>query len=124
MINEVLQWCAIALVLLLAAINNRICRNTVKILGPAFTIHWPTMIQATIFPWWKPRSGTDDEERQVTMADDEIRSALSELDEEEDIDVTEWEADFIENVCFKYAGSLSMKQRATAEIILEKYGWI
>lgn len=57
------------------------------------------------------------------LSDDEIRKLLKELDEE-DIDVTRFEADFIESVCFKRKGSLSEKQRDVARNILDKYGYL
>lgn len=56
------------------------------------------------------------------MSDDEIREALKEIDEDPDVDVKTWEADFLENVLFKYRGPLSAKQREAAEKIIEKYG--
>lgn len=55
------------------------------------------------------------------MSDEEIREGLKEIDENEDIDVDSWEAEFIENVVYKYQGPLSEKQRAKAEEIIERY---
>lgn len=53
--------------------------------------------------------------------DVEIREELKIIDANEDVDVSSWEADFIEHVVFKYAGTLSDKQRHKAEQLIEKY---
>lgn len=52
--------------------------------------------------------------------DEMIRESLIELDES-DFDVNEWEATFIDVVCYKYEGPLSEKQLAKSMQILEKY---
>lgn len=58
------------------------------------------------------------------MSDDEIRSALREIDSNEEITVTSFEADFLESVLFKFPHRpLSEKQRAVAQQILERYGY-
>jgi hypothetical protein len=57
------------------------------------------------------------------MGDDDLRAMLEELDEA-DVDVTSWEAKFIENVCYNYRGPLSDRQREVAEEMLEKYDMI
>ncbi len=61
----------------------------------------------------------DDEE----MTDSELRDALREIDDDDNQDVTTFEADFINSVCFKNASRhLSDKQREVARQIIEKYG--
>lgn len=50
------------------------------------------------------------------MTDDELRDALREIDEG-DADVSEWEAEFIESVVYRYDGPLSERQKAVAERI-------
>jgi hypothetical protein len=57
------------------------------------------------------------------MNDDDLRALLEELDESDE-DVTSWEAEFIENVCYNYRGPLSERQREVAEGMLEKYDMI
>lgn len=56
-----------------------------------------------------------------TCRDDELREALKKIDEDETIEVTNWEAEFIESVVFRYDGFLSAKQMKVAERIVEKY---
>lgn len=56
------------------------------------------------------------------MNDQEIRRRLKLIDEDDAVDVTRWEADFIESVVYRYSGPLSDKQRAVAEKIIDKYG--
>jgi len=56
------------------------------------------------------------------MNDEEIRRRLKLIDDDDAVDVTRWEADFIESVVYKYNGPLSDQQRAAAEKIIEKYG--
>lgn len=56
------------------------------------------------------------------MSDQELRAALKRIDEDEAVDVTKWEANFIESVVYTYAGPLSPKQRDVAEKIIDKYG--
>lgn len=54
------------------------------------------------------------------MTDQELREALHEIDESDDINVTSWEAEFIESVAFQ-SFNLSLKQRATIEKMIERY---
>ena len=58
------------------------------------------------------------------FSDDEIREMLTELDESEDVDVSQWEAEFLESVLFRYTGPLTQQQRSKAIEILEEYGVI
>lgn len=53
--------------------------------------------------------------------DDTIRDVLKEIDEDEDIDVNEWEAGFIESIVFRYTGPLSDAQREKALQLIDKY---
>lgn len=55
------------------------------------------------------------------MNDEELREELRDIDENEDIDVTPWEAEFIENVVYVFPGDLSEKQRDIAERIIQDY---
>jgi len=55
------------------------------------------------------------------MNDDELRRQLKVIDDDPNVDVSSWEADFIENIVFNYAGPLSDKQREAAERIIDKY---
>lgn len=55
------------------------------------------------------------------MTDDEIRDALKELDQSDEMEVDSWEAEFIEHVVYKYKGPLSDRQKKKAEDIIEKY---
>lgn len=52
--------------------------------------------------------------------DAEIREALVAIDDNESIDVTDWEAKFIDSVAFK-TFPLSEKQREVANKIIAKY---
>lgn len=54
------------------------------------------------------------------MTDREIRDDLKKVDELDD-DVTDFEADFINNVVYQYPGPLSRRQREIAEQIIGKY---
>lgn len=56
------------------------------------------------------------------MNDEQLRAALRKIDEDDSVDVTSWEANFIESVVYRYNGPLSPKQRDVAEKIIEKYG--
>jgi len=57
-------------------------------------------------------------------SDARLRERLTKLDQDDDVTVSSWEADFIESVCFKKKNSqLSEKQRDLAEKILAKYGY-
>jgi len=55
------------------------------------------------------------------MSDAEIRERLQDIDEDDDIDVSSWEAGFIESVVYRYKGPLSDAQREKARQIIEKY---
>lgn len=55
--------------------------------------------------------------------DEDLREALRELDQEEDAEVTSWEAGFIESVAYKYKGPLSPAQRQAAIDLLEGHGY-
>ena len=55
------------------------------------------------------------------MTDEELRDELLAIDINEDVTVETYEADFIENVVFRYHGPLSDKQREKAAEIIEKY---
>lgn len=55
------------------------------------------------------------------LSDAELRKCLKQIDEDDAIDVTSWEADFIEHVVYKYGGALSDKQRASASKIIDRY---
>ena len=56
------------------------------------------------------------------MDDEELRDLLKDLDDNEDITVTPWEAEFIENVVYAFpTGDLSEKQRDIAERIIQNY---
>lgn len=55
------------------------------------------------------------------MDDDDIRESLLKIDHDDDANVSQFEADFIETICFKYSGALSEKQRECAERIIDKY---
>lgn len=56
------------------------------------------------------------------MTDEDIREELRIVDKKEDVTVTSWEADFIENVAYRSERPLSESQRERAEEIIEKYG--
>lgn len=60
---------------------------------------------------------TDDDE----LTDDELKEQLTEIDNDDDIDVTPWEADFIDNVLFKQTFPLTARQREIIEQIIERY---
>lgn len=55
------------------------------------------------------------------MTDEELRETLRDIDQADEIDVDSWEADFIENVLYKYKGPLSDAQREKAQEIIDKY---
>ncbi len=57
----------------------------------------------------------------ATKSDQQLRDLLREIDESDDVDVSAWEAGFIDSVVYKYNGPLSDKQRDSAESIIEKY---
>lgn len=57
------------------------------------------------------------------MTDQELRQALKELDQDPDVDVSEWEVDFLESILSQRTErSLSEKQRAVAERMIDQYG--
>lgn len=56
------------------------------------------------------------------MTDEEIRERLMEVDQDDDIEVTSWEADFLQNILGEWEGHLTPRQRESAEKILDKYG--
>lgn len=53
--------------------------------------------------------------------DAELIEQLTEIDNDDDIDVTKWEADFIDTVVYKQKTPLTEKQRQIAERIIEEY---
>lgn len=55
------------------------------------------------------------------LNDTEIREQLKAIDEDDDVDVTSWEADFIDSIVYQYKGWLTAPQRTTAIKIIEKY---
>ena len=55
------------------------------------------------------------------LTDPEIRELLLAIDESDDIDVTTWEAHFIETVAYKWQGSWTPKVRQMVMQIVEKY---
>ena len=55
------------------------------------------------------------------MSDESIREQLREIDSNEEIECTSWEADFLDHVLFKYDGPLSTKQKDVAQRIIQKY---
>ena len=57
------------------------------------------------------------------MDDNVLRERLIEVDNDEDLNISQWEAEFIESVCFQYDGKLSDKQRTMAKRIAERYGY-
>lgn len=57
------------------------------------------------------------------MTDDEIIAGLKSIDEDDDVEVTDWEADFLDSVKkMPKPRRLSEKQRAVAIRMIEKYG--
>jgi hypothetical protein len=61
---------------------------------------------------------------QAKLSRDELlRHRLKKLDESETVDVTQWEADFIESVVYRYDGPMSQRQQESALRIVEKYGF-
>lgn len=64
-------------------------------------------------------------EQRKHFGNQELRARLQELDEDEDITVTSWEAEFLETILhgtWANAFQLTNRQVETAEKILEKYG--
>ena len=55
------------------------------------------------------------------QTDEELREQLTEIDNDDDIDVTAWEANFIDQVVYKQKTPLSSKQREIARRIIEEY---
>lgn len=69
----------------------------------------------------RPQHGVDGEGNPLA-GDALLRDLLKAIDEHSGIMVTSWEADFLENVLFRYAnGPLSDKQRVTCHRMLWKY---
>lgn len=57
------------------------------------------------------------------MTDDEIIAGLKSIDEDEDVDVTDWEADFLDRIKkMPKPRRLTEKQRDAAIRMIEKYG--
>ena len=56
----------------------------------------------------------------IRYSDEELIDLLVELDENDDISVTSWEASFIDNI-FKNQNALTEKQRDKIEELLDKY---
>lgn len=55
-----------------------------------------------------------------TVTNREIKNRLTDLDQAEDINVTSWEAGFLETM-LKWSGNFTVRQRDYALEILEKY---
>jgi len=55
------------------------------------------------------------------MTDEELKERLQRIDENDEIEVSDWEAKFIENVVFEWDGKLTGKQRVAAKAIVKKY---
>ncbi len=55
------------------------------------------------------------------LSDSEIIDRLTDLDRDDDIEVTSWEADFLESVLYRQKG-ISPRQREVALEMLDKYG--
>ena len=53
------------------------------------------------------------------MTDEEIRARLLRIEQESEA-LGEWQARFINEVCRKYGGPLTPKQRRLAEVIMEE----
>ena len=58
------------------------------------------------------------------MPDQRVRELLLDLDEDDEYEVSSWEADFLENILYNYDGPLSDNQHRVAINILEKYGYV
>jgi late competence protein required for DNA uptake (superfamily II DNA/RNA helicase) len=54
-------------------------------------------------------------------SDDYLRQELQRIDDDEDLQVSRWEADFLESILFKWRGPLSSKQRKSAQEMIERY---
>lgn len=66
------------------------------------------------------RSGA--KEGSMTRDEDvEIRDKLRQIDNDSSIDVSAWEADFLESILHKQTGPLSEKQRIAANKMIDKY---
>jgi len=55
------------------------------------------------------------------LTDKEIRDVLLAIDVHEEINVTTWEAEFFDSAVYNFGGEWSVKQRAIAAQIAEKY---
>lgn len=53
--------------------------------------------------------------------DEDIRDLLKQIDEDSDIDVSSWEAGFIESIVYKYDGPLSDAQRKKALEVIDRH---
>ena len=58
----------------------------------------------------------------MTYDDDSVKQLLTEIDNDETITVSQWEADFLETVLFKQTFPLTVNQTRCALNIIEKYG--
>jgi hypothetical protein len=67
-----------------------------------------------------PHRGDPHSEEGVNWDDDEIHKFLVSLDEDEELDVTPWEAEFVESNLDRQ--SFSPKQRIVIRKLNEKYG--
>lgn len=56
-----------------------------------------------------------------SASDNDLRDMLKELDKDEDIEVSSWEASFIEDIAYKTLGDLTDRQREKIIQILAKY---
>jgi hypothetical protein len=55
------------------------------------------------------------------LTDSQIREKLEEIDEDDDLTVTAYEADFLNNIMYSYQGPLSEKQREVALRMIAQY---
>lgn len=67
-----------------------------------------------------PHHGDSSSEEGVNWTDDQIREFLVSLDEDQELEVTPWEAEFIGNNLTR--ASFSPKQRNVIRKLNEKYG--
>lgn len=57
----------------------------------------------------------------MPKTDADIIEELREIDMNEDIELNSWEADFMENMLYKWEGPLTQQQRTKAEEITGRY---
>lgn len=57
----------------------------------------------------------------ATCSDDDLRTELKAIDDDDDIRVTVFEAKFIEDVAFKRGLTMTVKQRNLAKQLIRKY---